>query len=92
MRSVPERATVPEGLRFGEPTWGVAHLFPLQGTWTESEYFALEEQRRAEFSHGFIEFLLALSDSTRTIIPIWRLPAERQSRLLGVVSVVFRQA
>jgi Uma2 family endonuclease len=57
LSSVPERAAEPEGLRYGEPTWGVAHLFPLQGTWTESEYFALETQRRAEFSHGFIEFL-----------------------------------
>jgi Uma2 family endonuclease len=57
MSSVPERAVEPEGLRYGEPTWDVAQLFPAQGTWTESEYFALETNRRVEFSHGFIEFL-----------------------------------
>ena len=57
MSSVPERALEPEGLHYGEPTWEVAHLFPAQGTWTESEYFALETNRRVEFSHGFIEFL-----------------------------------
>jgi len=57
MSSVPERAVGPEGLRYGEPTWDVVQLFPAQGTWTESEYFALETNRRVEFSHGFIEFL-----------------------------------
>ena len=56
MSTVPDRATEPEGLRYGEPTWDVAQLFPLQGTWTESEYFALETSRRVEFSNGFIEF------------------------------------
>ena len=48
---------MPEGLRYGEPTWDIAQLFPTQGTWTESEYFALETNRRLEFSHGFLEFL-----------------------------------
>jgi Uma2 family endonuclease len=57
MSSVPERVVEPEGLRDGEPAWEVAQLFPAQGTWTESEYFALETNRRVEFSHGFIEFL-----------------------------------
>jgi Uma2 family endonuclease len=57
MSTVPDRATEPEGLRYGEPTWDVAQLYPLQGTWTESEYFALETNRRVEYSHGFIEFL-----------------------------------
>jgi Uma2 family endonuclease len=57
MSTVPDRATEPEGLRYGEPTWDVAQLYPLQGTWTESEYFALETNGRVEYSHGFIEFL-----------------------------------
>jgi Uma2 family endonuclease len=57
MSSVPERSLAPDGLRYGEPTWDVAELFPAQGTWSESEYFALETKRRVEFSHGFIEFL-----------------------------------
>jgi Uma2 family endonuclease len=57
MSSVPERAVEPDRLGYGEPTWEVAQLFPAQGTWTESDYFALETNRRLEFSHGFIEFL-----------------------------------
>jgi Uma2 family endonuclease len=57
MSSASEKALEPEGLRYGEPTWEVAHLFPVQGTWSESDYFALETNRRVEFSHGFIEFL-----------------------------------
>lgn len=57
MSSVPERLLVPEGLRYGEPTWEIAQLFPAQGTWSESEYFALETNRRLEFSHGYLEFL-----------------------------------
>jgi len=57
MSSVPERLLVPEGLRYGEPTWDIAQLFPAQGMWSESEYFALETNRRLEFSHGYLEFL-----------------------------------
>ena len=57
MSSVPERSLAPDGLRYGEPTWDVVQLFPAQGTWTERDYFALETDRRVEFSHGFIEFL-----------------------------------
>jgi Uma2 family endonuclease len=57
MSSVPQRSLEPDGLRYGEPTWDIAQLFPAQGTWTESEYFALETQRRMEFSHGFLEIL-----------------------------------
>ncbi len=57
MSSVPDKSLEPEGLRYGEPTWDIAQLFPAQGTWTESEYFTLETSRRVEFSHGFLEFL-----------------------------------
>jgi Uma2 family endonuclease len=57
MSDAPDKASVPDGLIPGEPTWDIAQLFPVQGMWTESEYFALETKRRVEFSHGFIEFL-----------------------------------
>jgi Uma2 family endonuclease len=57
MSSIPERSLEPEGLQDGEPTWDIAQLFPAQGTWSESEYFSLETNRRLEFSHGFLEFL-----------------------------------
>src|SRR5262249_43294342 len=40
-----------------EPTWEVAHLFPIQGAWTEEEYFALNGNHLVEFSKGFIEVL-----------------------------------
>jgi Uma2 family endonuclease len=33
-------------------------MFPLQGTWSESEYFGLDSDNQlVEFSHGFVEFL-----------------------------------
>jgi len=57
MSHAPHKSYVPAGIIPGQPTWKIAELFPAQGTWTESEYFALETQRRMEFSHGFIEFL-----------------------------------
>ena len=53
----PDKSYVPAGIIPVQPTCEIAELFPAQGTWTESEYFALETQRRMEFSHGFIEFL-----------------------------------
>jgi Uma2 family endonuclease len=57
MSAAPEKSLEPEGIRYGEPTWEVAHLFPVQGMWSESEYFALETNRLVEFSSGFIELL-----------------------------------
>jgi Uma2 family endonuclease len=41
----------------GEPTWEIAQLFPSQGDWTETEYFALDTNRLIEFSEGKLEFL-----------------------------------
>ncbi len=41
----------------GEPAWEVAHLFPLQGSWTEEEYLALPGNRLVEYSNGRIEVL-----------------------------------
>lgn len=41
----------------GEPTWEIAYLFPLQGTWTEEEYLALETNHLVEFSDGYLEVL-----------------------------------
>ena len=40
-----------------EPTWDVAHLFPLQGEWSVEEYLALESNRLIEFADGKIEVL-----------------------------------
>jgi Uma2 family endonuclease len=40
-----------------EPTWEIAHLFPLQGAWTEEEYLELDSNQLVEFSDGRIEVL-----------------------------------
>ena len=41
----------------GTPAWDVALLFPLQGSWTESDYLELGTNRLVEFSDGSIEVL-----------------------------------
>ncbi len=40
-----------------EPTWEVAHLFPLQGQWTESAFFELHSNRMIELADGRLEVL-----------------------------------
>jgi Uma2 family endonuclease len=40
-----------------EPTWGIAHLFPYQGAWSEDEYLALDTNHLVEFDHGYLEVL-----------------------------------
>jgi len=54
--SVMHSAT-PASSRPGEPVWEIAHLFPLQGNWTEDEYLALNTNRLIEFSNGRLEVL-----------------------------------
>ncbi|KAA1259668.1 hypothetical protein LF1_22030 [Rubripirellula obstinata] len=39
------------------PTWAVAHLFPSQGEWTESDFFALHANRMIELVDGNLEVL-----------------------------------
>jgi Uma2 family endonuclease len=41
----------------GEPTWEMADLYPIQGTWTEEEYLDLDVMRLIEFDNGVLEFL-----------------------------------
>jgi Uma2 family endonuclease len=41
----------------GEPAWEVAHLFPPQGQWTESEYLALATNHLVELADGKLEVL-----------------------------------
>lgn len=40
-----------------EPAWEVAHLFPAQGQWTESEFFELHSNRMVELADGTLEIL-----------------------------------
>jgi len=57
MSTIPDPIDPPEGLSYGEPTWDIARLFPLQGYWTEQEYLDLDTNQLVEFSDGFVEFL-----------------------------------
>jgi Uma2 family endonuclease len=41
----------------GDRTWEIAHLFPSQGDWSESEFLALPEPHRFELSDGRLEIL-----------------------------------
>ncbi len=41
----------------GEPPWEIARLYPLQGSWTESDYLGLATNHLVEFSDGCIEVL-----------------------------------
>ncbi|MEO1615866.1 MAG: Uma2 family endonuclease [Planctomycetota bacterium] len=43
--------------RVGEPAWEVAHFFPVQGEWTERDYFAIESSRPVELANGRLELL-----------------------------------
>ena len=53
----PEKKSIAVSSQPGDPTWEVAYLFPMQGTWTEREYFGLSNRRRVEFSGGTLEVL-----------------------------------
>jgi Uma2 family endonuclease len=44
-----------ETLPYGEPTWDIAQLFPLQGAWSVSEYMSLRPSRVVEFVNGQLE-------------------------------------
>jgi Uma2 family endonuclease len=68
MSTVPDKIVPPVGLSYGEPTWDIARLYPVQGTWTEREYLNLDTNRLVEFSHGFIEFLPMPTTSHQRIV------------------------
>lgn len=52
----------PAPARRGEPVWELAHLFPLQGEWTEAEYLALDTNRIVELSDGCLDVHLESFD------------------------------
>jgi Uma2 family endonuclease len=41
----------------GDPPWDIALLYPLQGSWTEGDYLALDTNCLVELSDGCIEVL-----------------------------------
>jgi Uma2 family endonuclease len=62
MSRVTSRTTEPEW------TWEIARLFPLQGGWTEEEYFALDGCQLVEFSDGYLEFPPMATTSHQLIV------------------------
>ncbi|MEO8496012.1 MAG: Uma2 family endonuclease [Planctomycetota bacterium] len=55
MASDPRLSLMAANLTPGEPVWGMALLFPPQGSWTESEYLELDAGRVVEFDQGCVE-------------------------------------
>ena len=49
--------TISNELQIGQPAWRMALLFPVQGSWSEQEYLALDAGRQIEFDQGCIEVL-----------------------------------
>ncbi len=52
----------------GEPVWELAELFPLQGAWTEEDYFSLDTMRLIEYTHGYISVLPWPTTSHQSIV------------------------
>lgn len=52
-----ESIVAPPTMRVGEPAWAIATLFPLQGNWSEGDYFRLEAEKFVELVNGCIEVL-----------------------------------
>lgn len=58
----------PSQKKTGQPAWEIAHLFPLQGAWSEADYLALETNHFVEFSDGNIEVLPMPSERHQDIV------------------------
>ena len=43
--------------QIGEPTWEIASLYPMQGSWSEEDYLRLDAGRLVEFDNGKLEVL-----------------------------------
>lgn len=73
----------------GEPTWGVALMYPRQGDWTEEEYLslALAQNWLVEYANGCLEVLPMPSVEHQLIVKflLKSLEAFVEPRSLGVV-------
>lgn len=43
--------------RLGEPTWDLALMYPLQGSWSVDDYLALDTGLMVEYTAGFVRVL-----------------------------------
>src|SRR4051812_31616241 len=70
-----------------QPTWEIAHLFPLQGAWSEDDYLDLETNHLIEFDNGHLEVLPMPTTSHHLILAyIYDLLLSFvESRSIGVV-------
>jgi len=55
MATEPRHNPITLNLTPGEPVRGVALLYPPQGSWTEADYFELDQGRIVEFDKGCVE-------------------------------------
>ncbi len=53
---MPDTMPVAPPSKDGEPTWGIALLFPAQGEWSEAKYLALETNHLVELCDGLAGF------------------------------------
>ena len=51
----------------GEPTWDIAQFYPVQGSWSASEYLRLDVGRLVEFDNGKLEVLPMSSELHQAI-------------------------
>ena len=52
----------------GDPTWEVALLFPSQGTWSVTDYLALDTNHLVELSEGRLEVLAMPTEQHQLIV------------------------
>ena len=53
---------------YAEPTWDIAKLYPLQGTWSESEYMSLRPSRIVEYDQGYLEIPDVPTEAHQSIV------------------------
>ena len=58
--TLPTTVSRPPPAGLGEPSWGIALLFPSQGQWSEAEYLALQK-RTNQLVELFTRILAACS-------------------------------
>lgn len=65
-----EPEITPPPMRIGEPAWAIATLYPMQGQWSEENYFALESERYVELTNGCID-VLPMPSYVHQVISAW---------------------
>lgn len=78
MSSIQTANSVATDHILGEPAWQIAHLFPVQGNWSEDDYLALDDAGRlVELSDGCVEVLPRPTAQHQRIVVFLLLAFER---------------